>query len=1475
MIKPGPAFNPLIIRGIKIVPDDPLKFNFILDTGDTGYQSDELKSESARLIRYFLAALTTPSQDMWVNLSPYEKDRIIPQSFGETEMGRDLLAEDYTLKQLASSLMYPESELGKDFWDRVYEKARELYKTTEIPIDTFNKVWIVPDKAVIYENGDIAFITESRLKVLLEADYLALNAQNGSGASQPFYAATGAKPSANTEVATQVIREIIIPEIEKEVNNGKHFANLRQIYHSLILATWFKRNVLNTVLSKSYVDSKKTSGIQIEDKDIKNKIYDQYIEAFKTGVYNYIREEYNPATQEITPKKYFSGGFGGPQIDRAILSVEADSAELAAAAKKSIKGHIETAETELDPIIPQSPPDSAILVKDRAIHEKNVFDNSYILAQAFANYANVPLSDYYMLIRNLHHRDDSQIIREMLRLSDEYAILFNHLLQDSRKSDTVEQVRESYQTFVNGLNAFETKLAGKISEITADYPSSPGNPDLRSMIERFSAFDNFIKATIQGIFSPGDIHTEFRDIKAFFDRMVEFSIFSPDTDVKFLLDSTQIPIDDSVFPTAIRNILSFIEKPVWKSGSLEGITTITNETDPAGHSVKIKIHYDGTSALLAETIRNNPEEVTSPSSRLRSSQNMLAGLYVSKSIIEAHGGELKIEVAKETNEVDFIITLPATQSGANDGAMLSQIPAPSHWNKSWPVPTEEEIDAANKLVGSYKQDAVLELLNNIGETFPLYSQNGARLLRAVNFLYPDLASLIILSFNFHQAWSYMLFQTGLRGDVGLIEPGMMAQMIGRAIILYESKLKDSRRKFLIKKEIAVTVGDSELYSDVTWKGIIGLLGYMPEDYAFAIVDTLDKDKLRRFLELIRNTDMPGRNYEMAKKTSAIDVRIRSRLEPGKLTQPSGRYTALPVVKKSRPGGRTGRAVGTLVIIRDDEPSIETLSEISKDSVVAMNMLPVETENFGPFNGLITFREEDRTSHAAARARDWGIPHGLAPGPQSIEHLEGKQVVIDVTNNDVIVREATEEDLESLSGQPARGSEVAFPKASLGEGVFYLGADDQRMHDPKQVGYKTALLNLLATQSLAVSTPGINVEIENGSSLAFNAFEETLTKAGVIVQFRNLLQKLGAAEKENEISSVLDEVREILESREVHDALSELIEEQIPEEQLDELLENGIFVRTSSNFENLPLHPGFASGLHHTVPNVRDYTDLHDAIINDWLSLYTMASFNQRRERHIDEFDAYPSVWLVPSIREAGYSFNIHTSDAQTGQTGQAVIEVVAGLGEALVSGAADFQGLASQIIMDKETGEAVSKRPGTKKNKRVLDYSGVITASLNNDGSEDFIAQPDADNVARALTELSMQIEDFFGSPQELEGALAYDKETGEWTITLLQTRFLEPAEQSSVFVRIGLAPHEIAWQAAQTLPVSATGIETNQKTEVPGGIDLNDSNLEIETRGDGIDVKLSGNYMDLDNIQIDGFSPIIIQITPSTIHQLLGIAGE
>ncbi|MBZ0166150.1 MAG: hypothetical protein K8I00_05025, partial [Candidatus Omnitrophica bacterium] len=350
MVHTSGAYAPVMVKGLRVYPENPLQFDFIVDTGSGRPTDDELKPRAATLIKYFLTALTVPDDELWVNLSPYEQDRIIPDNFAVTDMGRDLLSQDYLLKQLTASLMYPEDGVGQQFWDRVYQKSQQLFGTTDISVDTFNKVWVVPEKAKIYLSGDVAFIVESRLKVMMEEDYLAL--QNNALEQQPGERAAAEERSSTMQrVSAQMIKDVLIPVIEEEVNNGEHFAPLRQIYNSLILATWYKQNLRESYLAKVYVGENKVSGIDISEKTAKERIYRKYLEAFKKGVYNYVREEFDPELQEVIPRKYFSGGMRfGADIFSDVLTVEETHPDLALiTARQQTDGQLRTLPTNVRP----------------------------------------------------------------------------------------------------------------------------------------------------------------------------------------------------------------------------------------------------------------------------------------------------------------------------------------------------------------------------------------------------------------------------------------------------------------------------------------------------------------------------------------------------------------------------------------------------------------------------------------------------------------------------------------------------------------------------------------------------------------------------------------------------------------------------------------------------------------------------------------------------------------------------------------------------------------------------------------------------------------------------------------------------------------------------------------------------------------------------------------------------------------------
>lgn len=271
------------LRGIKVDPLNPFKLDFIFDKGD---KESFLESEQEKLVRYFLAALTIPEEKLWVNLSPYEPDRIIDEKVAVTDIGQTLLAQDYTLKQLSASLTNPDTQTGKAYWGtRVQEQSDDL-----------SKIWIVPGDISIVDENNVMFIADAELDV-------------------------------DTESQTPCVP--LMRQIKADVNNGRNFSELRQMFYSVILAQWFKRKFSDSLYS-FYVDKEKLSGVDTVDPAFKDHIFDRYVEAFENGAYNIVKKEKDVLTGRLIKKKYFSGGVLAATSPRAReVADSAVSAELA------------------------------------------------------------------------------------------------------------------------------------------------------------------------------------------------------------------------------------------------------------------------------------------------------------------------------------------------------------------------------------------------------------------------------------------------------------------------------------------------------------------------------------------------------------------------------------------------------------------------------------------------------------------------------------------------------------------------------------------------------------------------------------------------------------------------------------------------------------------------------------------------------------------------------------------------------------------------------------------------------------------------------------------------------------------------------------------------------------------------------------------------------------------------------------------
>ncbi len=280
-------------------------FKVLLDKGsEKNLSQAKLENSTKELLKYFLIGVTLPDNTFWVNLRPDSPDQIIEDVLTKTDIGKIMLETDLQLKKDTAAFTSPQTIEGKEYWDNLYKKAEELYGTDTVTIPTITRPWIVPNEVIVREAEGSAYIYKATLKVMLEADYIK---SSNSHLNTVDYSFKDKRSKALNEYSTQLIRELIIPKLTKEVNTSKNYASLRQVFYSLILSRWFKlRFAGKTGTYPSLIDKQDLTNLTSTQSWDKSTYFNAYKESFAEGEYNIKETHYTPTGQVI--RSYFSGG---------------------------------------------------------------------------------------------------------------------------------------------------------------------------------------------------------------------------------------------------------------------------------------------------------------------------------------------------------------------------------------------------------------------------------------------------------------------------------------------------------------------------------------------------------------------------------------------------------------------------------------------------------------------------------------------------------------------------------------------------------------------------------------------------------------------------------------------------------------------------------------------------------------------------------------------------------------------------------------------------------------------------------------------------------------------------------------------------------------------------------------------------------------------------------------------------------------
>jgi rifampicin phosphotransferase len=192
-------------------------------------------------------------------------------------------------------------------------------------------------------------------------------------------------------------------------------------------------------------------------------------------------------------------------------------------------------------------------------------------------------------------------------------------------------------------------------------------------------------------------------------------------------------------------------------------------------------------------------------------------------------------------------------------------------------------------------------------------------------------------------------------------------------------------------------------------------------------------------------------------------------------------------------------------------------------------------------------------------------------------------------------------------------------------------------------------------------------------------------------------------------------------------------------------ETPVAVRSSATAEDLS-GASFA-GQQETYLNVRGVEALLEAFKDCWASLWTARAMAYRARQGIDPATVSLAV-VVQRMVEAEAAGVMFTANPANGRRNEAAIGAAWGLGESVVSGSVTTD----DIVVEKDTGHVLSRETADKGVMTVYTESGTEERPVPEARRRQAVLD---DEAAATLARYGARIEELYGSPQDIEWALA------------------------------------------------------------------------------------------------------------------------
>jgi len=405
-------------------------------------------------------------------------------------------------------------------------------------------------------------------------------------------------------------------------------------------------------------------------------------------------------------------------------------------------------------------------------------------------------------------------------------------------------------------------------------------------------------------------------------------------------------------------------------------------------------------------------------------------------------------------------------------------------------------------------------------------------------------------------------------------------------------------------------------------------------------------------------------------------------------------------------------------------------EIGSNEILVLDEVPVQLP---PVAGIITSQPSTPLSHINLLAKGWGIPNAyIKNAKELLKQYDGWWVAFETLRENYTVKRADIDQVREYQRRQAQRLDLMKPRYSLTE-TRLLDLNQQRARSSIAYGGKSANLG----EVMFARLPGIVVP--NGFTIPFSYYDEFIKHNQLDDVIFGLLNDQKFVHDPAYRREKLVKLREQMATAEFDPTLREQVLAKVAREYAGK----GLFVRSSSNSEDLPNFSG--AGLYTTVPNVRGDQELIDAIRKVWASLWNFEAYEARERAGVDHSKIFMAVLLQEGINSESSGVMISTDPFDPENKAAIYISAKRGLGIKVVEG----QRIAEQIIFRPRTNAVQVLTRSAEDSLLTFDEKGGVK-EVPITGDRVVLK----DDVIRRLVRAALDIKRVFGNrEQDIEWA--------------------------------------------------------------------------------------------------------------------------